>query len=122
MESEDRVAERTVIRGSDSPRGWPALRNNCSPTTVGGPHDCVVVCHQAPGVGCDNGKGLLCDAPTTCHGLSWFCLSRAAPMRITAKVSLPKISQNPLGPTEERTGQRKRFTRDPQATLLANTL
>ncbi|URE41376.1 repeat-containing protein [Musa troglodytarum] len=30
--------------------------------------------------------------PTVCHGLSWFCLNRAAPMRITAKVSLPEIS------------------------------
>ncbi|URE47483.1 protein transport protein SEC61 subunit [Musa troglodytarum] len=31
-------------------------------------------------------------AAAFCHGLSWFCLSRAAPMRITAKVSLPEIS------------------------------
>ncbi|URE37048.1 hypothetical protein MUK42_15554 [Musa troglodytarum] len=40
-------------------------------------------------------------------------------MRITAKVSLPEISYNPLGPTKEKTGQRKRFTRDPQATLFS---
>ncbi|CAL9063027.1 unnamed protein product [Musa banksii] len=57
MELEDGVVERTTIRGSDDPCGWPTLGNDYGPTIADGPSNCVVVCHQAPRVGCDNRKG-----------------------------------------------------------------
>lgn len=46
-------------------RGWSAPRNNCGPTTIGGPCSHVVVRHQASRAGCDSRKGQLGDALMT---------------------------------------------------------
>lgn len=56
--------ERTMVYGSNDRRGWPASINDHGSTTMGGPRNRVVVCHQAPRVGCDNIKGQLGGAPT----------------------------------------------------------
>ncbi|URE20395.1 hypothetical protein MUK42_08619 [Musa troglodytarum] len=62
-----------MVHESDGPRGWPALGNDHSPATTGGPHDRIVVRHQASRAGCGNGKGQLGDAPMTGSVLQSAC-------------------------------------------------
>ncbi|RWW64578.1 hypothetical protein BHE74_00028185 [Ensete ventricosum] len=48
LEPEDGIMERMIMHGSDDSRGWLTLGNDY------GPHNHIVVCHQAPGARCDN--------------------------------------------------------------------